>query len=108
MFQKIDNIVYYHLAGATSNGKTKNVAHKLLWYAMRHYQRSGFKEMWLGPTGAESSLVDFKHGWRGVEYPIYPIGKQSRFRRSFLRKLWRFMPLFLTPLASKIVRRLVF
>ena len=110
MFQKLDKTVRYHLAGTTREGKKINVAHKLLWHAMCYYQDLGFKEMWLGPTGAESSLVDFKRGWRGIEHPIYPVGDQvaNKFlRRSKFRKLWRFIQISLTPLASKIVGRFV-
>ena len=110
VFKKSNMIAYYYLAGTTSEGRKKNVAHKLLWHAMRHYQKTGFKEMWLGATGAESSLVDFKRGWRGVEYPIYFVGHQvaNMLRKSPLRKLWRFMPLWLMPMASRILRRFLF
>jgi len=111
LFVGDQNKKQYTLSGTTHKGKGQNVAHHLLWYAMRFYSKAGVKDMFLGGTRKDSPLLAFKRGWRGEEYLIFSSNSatsKEKTRNSALRSLWRFLPLSLTPPLSKILGKKFF
>jgi len=111
LFVNTSSVSHYMLSASDTVGKKSEAPHKLLWYAMRLYSEQGKKEIYLGPTRKETPLAVFKRGWRGKEYPIVETAESQKkgvVRTSPIRLLWRLVPVFLLPKATKFVGKYLF
>ncbi len=106
-----EKTVHYFLSMADAIGKKHNAAHHMLFKNLKRYAELGKEAMFLGGTRTGSSLQTFKEGWRGEPCAVFTVAPhvaRESARQSPLRSLWRFVPLFLLPEASKYAGKYVF
>lgn len=73
-------------------------AHTLvLWSELKQKQSAGLEVFDFGGTKKSSSIGDFKNRWGSAVYPIFELKNytgESRFKNSFFRDIWSWLPVF--------------
>lgn len=112
LFLDILGSTHYYLSSTDKHFRDLHVTHHLVWHRLAQDLGDGKKYFYLGGTRKDGSLETFKKAWTSDMVPIYKISSQSdtqtSFRQSRVRRLWRWIPLFLLPKVSTYVVRKIF
>jgi len=91
------NIVHSFLCGFDEKYRQLGAHTLVLWSELKRKQRDGFEVFDFGATKKGSSIGAFKDRWGARACPIFELKNytgDAKFKNSFLRNLWQYLPVF--------------
>jgi len=95
IFILYDKIVHSFLCGFDEKYRKLGAHTLVLWSELKWKQREEFETFDFGATKKGSSIGDFKNRWGATSYPIFELKNymgDSRLKDSFLRDVWKYLP----------------